>query len=42
MPLEGNPDIFNEFAHKLGFSTGLYKFIDIYSLDADSLINLVP
>lgn len=41
VPLESNPDIFNEFASKLGLDLSTYSFCDIYGLDED-MLSLVP
>lgn len=41
IPLESNPEIFTEFASKLGLSP-LLNFTDIYSLDDPDLISFIP
>lgn len=41
VPLESNPEIFTEFAHRLGLSP-LLAFTDIYSLDEPDLISFLP
>ena len=41
IPLESNPDVFNELAHKLGLSTSLV-FEDVLSLDDPELLGFLP
>lgn len=41
IPLESNPEVFTEFAKKLGLSP-LLAFSDIYSLDDPDLISFIP
>ncbi|CAE6515517.1 unnamed protein product [Rhizoctonia solani] len=41
IPLESNPEVFNIWSGKLGLSTKLYDFSDIYGLDPE-LLDLVP
>ncbi|KAM5347619.1 hypothetical protein ACJ41O_007443 [Fusarium nematophilum] len=41
IPLESNPDVFNELAHKLGLSPAL-DFHDVLSLDDPDLLALIP
>ncbi|KAK5128401.1 hypothetical protein LTR85_003069 [Meristemomyces frigidus] len=41
VPLENNPDVFNELIYKLGVSPKL-GFYDIYSIDDPELLALVP
>jgi ubiquitin carboxyl-terminal hydrolase L3 len=41
IPLESNPDIFTEFAHKLGLSSNL-AFHDVYSLTDKDLLSFIP
>ncbi|ODV96170.1 hypothetical protein PACTADRAFT_33351 [Pachysolen tannophilus NRRL Y-2460] len=41
VPLESNPEIFTEFAHKLGLSP-LLSFYDIYSLTDQDLLQILP
>lgn len=41
IPLESNPDVFTELAHKLGLSTSL-GFQDVLSLDDPELLGFLP
>jgi len=41
IPLECNPDVFTELAHKLGLSPSL-SLVDVYSLDDPDLLAFVP
>jgi len=41
IPLESNPDVFTELAHKLGLSTSLV-FEDVLSLDDPELLGFLP
>jgi ubiquitin carboxyl-terminal hydrolase L3 len=41
LPLESNPDIFTELAHKLGLSSSLV-FQDVLSLDDPELLGFLP
>ena len=41
IPLESNPDVFTELAHKLGLSTSLV-FEDVLSLDDPELLSFLP
>jgi ubiquitin carboxyl-terminal hydrolase L3 len=41
LPLESNPDVFTELAHKLGLSTSLC-FQDVLSLDDPELLGFIP
>ncbi|KAH9973188.1 peptidase C12 ubiquitin carboxyl-terminal hydrolase 1 [Lactifluus volemus] len=41
IPLESNPDLFNNWAHKVGLVESDAEFVDIYGLD-DDLLGLVP
>jgi len=41
IPLESNPDVFTELAHKLGLSTSLV-FEDVLSLDDPELLEFLP
>ncbi|KAG8690666.1 ubiquitinyl hydrolase 1, partial [Ceratobasidium sp. 423] len=41
IPLESNPEVFNTWSGKLGLSTKLYDFSDVYGLDPE-LLELVP
>lgn len=41
VPLENNPDVMSDLAHKLGLSSEL-KFHDVYSLTDPDLLALVP
>lgn len=34
LPLESNPDVMNEYLHKLGLSKD-YAFYDVYGLDEE-------
>ena len=40
-PQESNPEVFNDFASKLGMGTQLWLFGDVYGLDPD-LLAMVP
>ena len=33
IPLEANPEVLNEYAHKIGVSGTFYEFTDVYGLD---------
>ena len=33
IPLEANPEVLNEYAHKIGVSGTSYEFTDVYGLD---------
>ncbi|GAA5956711.1 hypothetical protein JCM3765_005715 [Sporobolomyces pararoseus] len=37
LPLESNPQSFNEWSASLGLDTSAYEFADVYGLDADCL-----
>jgi len=41
IPLESNPELFNNWAHKVGLVESDSEFVDIYGLD-DDLLDLVP
>lgn len=41
VPLENNPEVMNNLAHKLGLSTD-FNFHDVYSLTDPDLLALVP
>lgn len=41
IPLESNPEVFNKWSKKLGLSTQLHQFFDVYGLDPE-LLALVP
>ncbi|CCC71363.1 hypothetical protein NCAS_0H00530 [Naumovozyma castellii] len=41
VPLESNPEVFTEFAHKLGLQSG-FAFHDIYSLTDADLLEFLP
>lgn len=41
IPLESNPEVFNEWAGKVGLSTGVHGFSDVYGLDPE-LLAMVP
>lgn len=41
VPLESNPEVFSDFAHKLGLSP-LLSFTDIFSLDDPDLLAFLP
>ncbi|KAG9104920.1 ubiquitinyl hydrolase 1 [Ceratobasidium sp. 370] len=41
IPLESNPEVFNAWAGKLGLSTGVHGFSDVYGLDPE-LLAMVP
>lgn len=41
VPLENNPDVFNELVHRLGLSPEL-SFYDVYSIDEPDLLAFVP
>ncbi|KAI0295359.1 peptidase C12 ubiquitin carboxyl-terminal hydrolase 1 [Multifurca ochricompacta] len=41
IPLESNPKLFNDWAHKVGLLESDAEFVDIYGLD-DELLDLVP
>ncbi|KAG8700254.1 ubiquitinyl hydrolase 1 [Ceratobasidium sp. 394] len=41
IPLESNPEVFNSWAGKLGLSTGVHQFSDVYGLDPE-LLAMVP
>ncbi len=42
IPLEGNPQVFTEYAERLGFPTIMYKFHDVYSLDDQVWQGFIP
>ena len=33
LPLESNPEVLNDFVHKLGYDTSKYAFCDVFGLD---------
>ena len=39
LPLESNPQVFTQFADRLGFPTLLFDFHDVYSLDAETWLS---
>lgn len=41
IPLESNPEVFTQFAHKLGLDES-HEFVDIYSLTDPDLLGFVP
>lgn len=41
IPIESNPDVFNQYAHNLSFPDHLFHFYDVLGLDPD-LLALVP
>jgi ubiquitin carboxyl-terminal hydrolase L3 len=41
IPLESNPDVFNELSHKLGLDERL-EFVDVLSLNDPDLLAFVP
>lgn len=41
VPLENNPDVMSDLAHKLGLSTE-HNFHDVYSLTDADLLAIVP
>ncbi|KAF8273126.1 peptidase C12 ubiquitin carboxyl-terminal hydrolase 1 [Lactarius quietus] len=41
IPLESNPELFNDWAHKVGLLETEAKFVDVYGLD-DDLLDFVP
>ncbi|KAG8758823.1 ubiquitinyl hydrolase 1, partial [Ceratobasidium sp. 428] len=41
IPLESNPEVFNAWAGKLGLSTAVHGFSDVYGLDPE-LLAMVP
>ena len=41
IPLESNPDVLNEYAHKLGV-TGNFEFVDVYGLDEARTMARLP
>ncbi|CDW88421.1 carboxyl-terminal proteinase [Stylonychia lemnae] len=42
IPLEGNPQVFTDYAEKLGWPAELYKIHDVYGLDDDLWDAMVP
>ncbi len=42
VPLEGNPQIFTEFAQKIGYPTIMFQFHDVFDLSADSWACFIP
>ncbi|TCD67604.1 ubiquitinyl hydrolase 1 [Steccherinum ochraceum] len=41
IPIEGNPDVMNQWAKKAGLDTSLFSFTDVYGLEPD-LLAMVP
>ena len=41
-PLESNPAALNHYILKLGFNTSLYSFVDVFSIDPESLSYIPP
>jgi hypothetical protein len=42
IPLEGNPQVFTEFAEKIGYPTVLYKFHDVFDLSSEGFSVYIP
>ncbi|TNV75846.1 hypothetical protein FGO68_gene3249 [Halteria grandinella] len=42
LPLESNPQVFTDFAQKLGYPSLLYSFHDVYALDKDTWLSAIP
>jgi ubiquitin carboxyl-terminal hydrolase L3 len=42
LPLEANPQVFTDFAEKLGFPTIMYGFHDVYALDPEVWLTAIP
>ena len=42
MPLESCPEIFNALSSKLGFPTEKYQFTDIFALEEEIWLGMMP
>jgi ubiquitin carboxyl-terminal hydrolase L3 len=42
LPLESTPEIFNKLASKLGFPKSELQFTDVFGLDADIWLGMMP